>query len=141
MGTALSAVPHPVAALGAESVPTGWFDPCHLGPVISQQHRRHRAGAAPRQIEYPKVSEHSSHRMLPFPTASGDYHSSHYLMGAADVLRGWLSSPGAMSIAGPMAPRSPYIVIAIYPAPLYILYRLARCQRRHSIGGYSVINQ
>ncbi len=48
---ALAAVPDLVAKLVAERIAAGWLDLGYLGAIVGQQHRGHRTGDAPGEVE------------------------------------------------------------------------------------------
>ncbi len=58
---ALAAVPHARTRLGGERVAARRLDPGHHRAVVGEQHRGHRAGDAPRQVEDAQAVEHRGH--------------------------------------------------------------------------------
>ncbi|MCG3171837.1 MAG: hypothetical protein CALGDGBN_03542 [Pseudomonadales bacterium] len=59
---ALAALPRPVAELHTQRIASRWLDLRDLGAVVAEQHRGHRAGDAPREVEHPDTVEHAARR-------------------------------------------------------------------------------
>ena len=64
-GTALTPVPHPIPGLLRKWIAQGRLDPDDVSAVVGKEHRGHRAGHAPGQVENAQMFECSSHTAPP----------------------------------------------------------------------------
>ena len=97
--TALAPIPDPVPGLLRKWIAQGRLDSNDVSPVVGKEHRRHRAGHTPGQVENAQFRECSSHTTPPLHILVGN-HSTYYVGG---VRRGDDRCPGRAVPAGSTA--------------------------------------
>ena len=83
LDTAFPPVPHPQAGLSGRGLVAATFDAHHVGTIVRQHHRGHRARHPVRDIHDADPVQHTSHLLGEPPRGHGSaLHSSHYGPGA-----------------------------------------------------------